>query len=131
MVYARLADLVLLLHFAFIAFVIVGGLWVLRRPKVAWIHLPAVVWGALLELFGWICPLTPLEVALRRRAGGPGYETGFIEHYLMPLIYPAGLTRSVQLTLAAGLITLNVLIYGLLLIRRRRGRTPDSARRRS
>jgi len=120
MVYSILADAVLLVHFAFIAFVVAGGLLVLRRPRVAWIHLPAVVWGVLIELFGWICPLTPLEVALRRHAGGLGYETGFLEHYLISLIYPAGLTRGIQFALAAGVIAINVLVYGWVVRRRRR-----------
>ena len=97
MLYSILADTVLLFHLAFIVFVGVGGLVVLRWAKVAWIHLPIAAWGVWIELSGNICPLTPLENALRRMAGEQGYSGGFIEHYILPIIYPPGLTRGVQL----------------------------------
>ncbi len=105
------ADLVVVLHFAFIVFVLLGGLLVLRWPRVAWLHLPAVAWGILIEWVGWICPLTPLENRLRRAAGEAGYGHGFVEQYLLPIIYPAGLTREVQFVLGAVVLALNLAIY--------------------
>ncbi len=115
-----LADGVLLLHLSFIAFVVGGGLLVYRWPRLAWLHLPAALWGALIEFFGWICPLTPLENALRRQAGGSGYGGGFIEHYLLPVIYPGALTREIQIGLGLAVVVINAAVYGLLLCRRRR-----------
>ncbi|KAF0183179.1 MAG: hypothetical protein FD164_737 [Nitrospirae bacterium] len=114
-----LADMVVLLHFAFILFVIFGGLLVLRWKMLAWIHLPAAVWGAMVELAGWFCPLTSLENALRH-AGGGGYSTGFIEHYLMPIIYPSGLTRSIQILLGVSVVLINAAIYGILYMKGKR-----------
>lgn len=114
------ADLVVLIHFAFIVFVIAGGWLVLRHPRVAWLHLPVVAWGAGIELVGWICPLTPLENALRRAAGEAGYAEGFIEHYLLPLIYPAGLTHEIQIGLGLFVLIVNALIYGIVVLHRRR-----------
>ncbi len=108
-----LADLVLVIHALFIIFVICGGLLALRWRGVAWLHLPAVIWAVLLEGFGWLCPLTPLEQSLRQAAGGTTYSGGFIEHYLVPLIYPAGLTREIQLYLGATVIVVNILVYAL------------------
>ncbi len=109
--YGVLADLVLLLHFAFVVFVAAGALLVLRWPRVAWVHLPCAAWGAFVEFAGWICPLTPLENRLRRIAGEAGYEGGFLEHYLLPLLYPDELTRVVQVTLGLMVIVVNVAIY--------------------
>ena len=106
------ADLVLLLHAAFVVFAVLGGLLVVRRRRWAWLHLPAAVWAALIELAGWICPLTPLENYFRRRAGAEGYEGGFIEHYVWPVIYPEGLTREHQLWIGGFVVALNVAIYG-------------------
>ncbi|MGQ0383500.1 MAG: DUF2784 domain-containing protein [Gammaproteobacteria bacterium] len=117
-----LADAVLLLHLAFILFVVLGGVLVLRRPNLAWVHLPAVIWGAAIEFFGWSCPLTPLENRLRALGSEEGYSGGFIAHYLLPLIYPAGLTRGVQLALGAFVVAVNVAVY-LLLWRRQAGKT--------
>ncbi len=111
---ALLADLVLLLHAAFIVFVLLGGLLVWRWHWLIWLHLPAVIWGVLIEVQGWLCPLTPLENRLRRAAGAEGYQTGFIDHYLAPLIYPAGLTPDIQLLLAGGVLLVNAVIYALL-----------------
>jgi hypothetical protein len=128
MAYSLLADLVLLVHLAFLLFVAVGGLAVLRRPGLAWIHLPAVAWGVLIEYAGWICPLTPLEVWLRRRGGGAGYEGGFIEHYVTAFLYPEGLTRAWQVTLGTLALLFNAAIYWRILDERRRahqlGSTP-------
>lgn len=109
--YGLLADFVLLLHFGFVVFVVAGGLLVLRWPRVAWIHLPCAVWGAFVELTGWICPLTPLENRLRQAAGDAAFEGGFIEHYVIPLLYPGNLTRGVQMTLGLLVILANVLVY--------------------
>ena len=113
MVYHILADLVVGVHALFVAFVVVGGLLALRWPWVAALHLPAAVWGALIEFQGWICPLTPLEKSLRAAAGQAGYEGGFIEHYLLPVLYPPGLTRSVQLVLGSVVIAVNLVVYAL------------------
>ncbi len=107
------ADAVLLLHLAFVVFVLVGGMLVLHRPVWAALHLPSAAWGAFVELTGTICPLTPLENALRRSAGAAGYGGGFIEHYLIPLIYPAGLTPRVQLLLGLVVLVVNVPLYAL------------------
>ena len=122
MLYRLSADLVLIVHLAFILFVMLGGLLALRRPRLMWLHLPAVAWGALSEFLGVICPLTPLETALREIGGGSGYEGDFIEHYITALIYPAGLTRGVQLALGFGALLLNMAVYGYWLLRKRRSR---------
>lgn len=122
MAYGLLANLVLLLHFAFILFVIFGALLVLRWPRLLWLHGPAVVWAAVVIAMGWICPLTPLENWLLGLAGEAGYQGGFIEHYLMPLIYPAGLTPSIQLGLSTSVVLVNVLLYGVVGKRRARRR---------
>jgi hypothetical protein len=123
MVYHILADLVVGVHTLFVVFVVAGGLLALRWPRVAALHLPAAVWGTLIELQGWICPLTPLENSLREAAGGAGYQGGFIEHYLLPVLYPAALTRGVQLGLGVSVIAVNVLVYALVLRRIRRRST--------
>ncbi|WP_295644825.1 DUF2784 domain-containing protein [uncultured Methylibium sp.] len=108
---ARLADAVLLLHAGFIAFVVAGGLLGLRWPRALLFHLPAWLWGAYVELSGSLCPLTPLENRLRAEAGQRGYEAGFVEHWLLPLIYPVGLTREWQWLLGAGVIAVNLVVY--------------------
>lgn len=120
--YRIAADLVVVVHLAFVLFVVGGGLFVLRRPRVAWVHLPVAAYGALIELVGWICPLTPLENRLRRAAGEEGYEGGFVEHYLLPVLYPERLTPRVQLVLGLLVILVNAAVYGWVLHRRRRGR---------
>ncbi|MFA5242890.1 MAG: DUF2784 domain-containing protein [Sulfuricella sp.] len=114
------ADLVVLLHFAFILFVVLGGFFALKWRWLVWLHLPAALWGALIEFTGWICPLTPLENLLRQASGGRGYASGFIEHYLLPLIYPAGLTRELQFALGLGVVILNALVYSLWFARRKK-----------
>ncbi|MEX2109036.1 MAG: DUF2784 domain-containing protein [Gemmatimonadaceae bacterium] len=119
MIYGALADFVVVVHAAFVVFVVFGGLLVLRRSQLAWLHVPAAVWGVLIEFRGWICPLTPLENALRVRGGEAGYSGGFIEHYVLPVLYPAGLTRNVQLALGTLVLVLNVAVYVLLVTRRR------------
>ncbi|WP_044871782.1 DUF2784 domain-containing protein [Pseudomonas sp. LFM046] len=114
MTYRIAADAVLLLHLAFILFVVVGGLLVLKWPRLALVHLPAVAWGATVEFLHLICPLTPLENRLRLAAGEQGYSGGFIEHYLVPVIYPAGLTPGIQLWLGTFVLLLNLVPYALL-----------------
>jgi hypothetical protein len=110
-VYRLLADAVLLLHAAFVAFVVLGGFWVLSRPRLAWAHLPAAAWGAGIELVGGICPLTPLENRYRLLAGEQGFPGGFVEHYLLATLYPAGLTRGTQITLGLIVLALNAVLY--------------------
>ncbi|MBK6336935.1 MAG: DUF2784 domain-containing protein [Betaproteobacteria bacterium] len=122
MVHRLLADALVVAHLGFIVFVVAGGLLALRRPRAAWLHLPAVAWGIYAEATATICPLTPLENLWRQRAGQDGYAGGFVEHYLVPLIYPAGLTPRLQLALAALVLGINVLVYGIVAARRRRGR---------
>ncbi len=114
MVYRLLADLVVLVHFGFVLFVILGGMLVLRWKSVVWVHLPAATWGAIVEFMGWICPLTPLEIWLRVMAGQSGYQTGFIAHYLLPVLYPQNLTRDTQIWLGVLVLCLNLAIYGWL-----------------
>lgn len=111
MLYSLLADITVILHLVFILFVILGGLLALKWRRMAWVHIPAAIWGALIEFMGWICPLTPLENQLRRLAGESGYTRDFIGQYLLPLIYPGELTRELQLLLGVGVIVINVLIY--------------------
>ncbi len=123
MAYSLLADLVLLLHLGFILFVVLGGLASWRWPRLAWLHLPALAWGAWVELSGGICPLTPLENRFRHLAGEPVFGGDFLQHYLLALIYPDGLTRALQIALGLGVLLVNALIYFRLLARlRRRGR---------
>jgi len=117
LLYRIAADLLVLLHLAFIIFVVAGGFAVLKWPLLAVLHLPAAVWGALIEYRGWICPLTPWENRLRHLAGQDGYTEGFIEHYLLQIVYPAGLTRDVQMTLGTIVVVVNLLIYGVLVYR--------------
>ena len=120
MIYGALADLVLVVHLAFVLFVVLGGLLVLRWPRLAWLHVPAAIWGVLIEYTGWICPLTPLENSLRMRGGEAGYSGGFIEHYIQPLLYPAGLTRSTQVVLGSLALVLNLTAYAIVVSRMRR-----------
>ncbi|HEX9581563.1 MAG TPA: DUF2784 domain-containing protein [Gemmatimonadales bacterium] len=119
MILAYLANLVVILHFGFILFVVTGALLVWRWPRAAWVHVPAALWGVLIEFRGWVCPLTPLENRLRQLAGEAGYGGGFIEHYLIPIVYPTGLTPSTQLLLGLALALINVSAYGGYVIRRR------------
>jgi len=122
--YLFLATLIVCTHACFIVLVVAGGLVVLRRPWFAWVHVPAAVWGAWIELSGGICPLTPLENTLRARAGAEGYAGAFLDHYVVSIIYPAGLTREMQLALGAAVIILNIVVYAIAL-KRRASRTRD------
>lgn len=117
--YAWLADLVIGVHFLFIVFAVAGGALALRWRWMPWLHLPSLAWGATVEFTGWICPLTPLENVLRRAAGASTYTQGFVEHYLVPLIYPAGLTREWQWVLGGLLLVINAAVYALVWRRRR------------
>ena len=120
--YGRLANLVLTLHGAFVLFVVFGGLLSARWPRAAWVHLPAALWGALIEFGGWICPLTPLENHLRSLAGQAGYAGGYVEHYLLAWLYPTGLTRNVQFILGVAVLVFNAAVYAWVVSSRRRHR---------
>lgn len=122
MLYRALADAVVVLHFLFVLFVVLGGLLALRWPRAAWIHVPAALWGAAIEFAGGICPLTPLENRLRRLGGEAGYTGGFVEHYLLPILYPQALTRDSQYILGGIVIVLNVTLYAIALRRWRASR---------
>lgn len=121
MSYRIAADAVLLVHLSFVVFVVLGGFLVLRYKRVAWIHLPAAAWGIGIEVAGGICPLTTIENWLRRSAGDGGYAGGFVEHYIVPMLYPATLSRATQFWLAGIALAINILIYGYIFYRRRRG----------
>jgi hypothetical protein len=112
-----LAGATVVVHLAFVVFVICGGLLVIRWPRVAWVHLPSALWGAWIEFAGWICPLTPLENWLRARAGSSTYASSFTEHYLLPVLYPAALTREIQWGLGVLVILVNVVMYAVALRR--------------
>ena len=114
MPFRLLADLVLVVHFLFILFVVGGAFLVLRWRGWVWLHAPAALWGAWIEFSAGVCPLTPLEKRLRAAAGQETYDTGFVEHYLLPLVYPAGMTRGVQLALGVAVVVLNLAVYGWL-----------------
>ena len=120
MIYRILADLVLVLHLGFVVFVVLGGLLVLRWPAIMALHIPAAVWGVVIEFTGWLCPLTPLENWLRVRGGELGYSGGFIEHYIQPVLYPSGLTRGIQIALGTLVVLLNLTAYSIVLSRSRR-----------
>lgn len=120
--YRFLADLLLVVHLAFILFVVAGGLWALHRRGVIFLHLPALAWGIFIELSGRICPLTPWENHLRLLAGEQGYAGSFIEYYLLPLIYPEALTREVQWVLAIVLAAFNLVVYALFFSRGKAGK---------
>jgi hypothetical protein len=126
MIVRLLADGIVLLHLAFVVFVVAGGLLVARWPRLAWAHVPAVIWGAAIEFAGGICPLTPLENALRRRGGAAGYAGGFVEHTIVPVLYPAALGREAQWGLGAGVLLVNAAVYGGVIVRRLRARRPAS-----
>jgi hypothetical protein len=117
-----LADAVVLVHAGFVAFVLAGGLLALRRPRVAWIHLPCAAYGVMVEVFQWTCPLTPLENRLRRLAGEAGYPGGFVERYLVPLVYPEPFPRWLGWALAGTVLLMNAAAYGAAVARIRRGR---------
>ena len=111
MVYRLLADLIVAVHLGFVLLVVLGGLLVAWRRKLAWLHLPALCWGVGIELAGGVCPLTPLELRLRTAADQQGYAGGFVAHYLLPALYPAGMTRTIQVLLGLGVLAFNLAIY--------------------
>lgn len=117
MLYRLAADAIVLLHLAYVIFVLAGGLLVLRWRWVAWLHLPAVTWAVLLEFRGWLCPLTPLELKLRASGGQAGYGGGFIEHYILPVLYPAELDNALQSAIGSLVILINIAVYGWVLWR--------------
>jgi hypothetical protein len=119
MIYSILAELVVFVHFLFIVFAVSGAILALKWRWIIYVHLLCAAWASLIMMVGWICPLTPLENSLRRSAGEAGYTEGFIDHYLMPIIYPAGLTREIQIWLGVGVVLVNVLLYGFVLYRKR------------
>lgn len=121
MIFQLLADLVLLFHASFIGFVVLGALLAIRWPRIIWAHVPACVWAAALEFFGLLCPLTPLENMLRRAGGGAGYSGGFIEHHLVPLVYPCGLEPRLQIFLGALVLLVNGGLYWYVFRYRRVG----------
>ncbi len=128
MLWKLLADAVVLAHFAFVAFVVAGGFLTWRYPRALIAHLPALLWGIWIEASGMICPLTPFENHLRALAGEAGYPGGFVEHYVIPVLYPLGLTRHIQWLLAAVLIGLNIAAYGGLLLQSRKSLRTGSRR---
>src|SRR5262245_27821645 len=119
MAYRILADCVVVVHLGFVLFVVFGGMLVFRRRSVVCLHLPAVVWGVVVEFDGWTCPLTPLENWLRDTGEEVGYRGSFVEHYLLAILYPEGLTRNVQVALGFLILTVNLLIYGRMCSRAR------------
>lgn len=125
MLFRLLADAVVVLHLGFVLFVVLGGMLVLRWPRAAWVHLPAAVWGAWIEFAGWICPLTPLENWLRREGGDPVYATSFVEHYVVPVLYPPALAREIQWALGGLVLAVNALVY-LRVVRGRASRSPGA-----
>ncbi|RLC02300.1 MAG: DUF2784 domain-containing protein [Deltaproteobacteria bacterium] len=119
MIHLIFANSILMVHFAFILFVVFGGLLVFYKKWMPWLHIPAIFWAVLIEFFGWICPLTPMENHFRVLAGQSGYNQGFIQHYLLTVIYPDGLTRQVQILLGLGVLILNLLVYAVFLKKKR------------
>jgi hypothetical protein len=119
-VFGALADATVVAHFAFVLFVVLGGLLVVRWPRLAWLHVPAVCWGAWTEFAGVVCPLTPLENWLRQQGGGTAYTATFVEHYFVPVLYPASLTREIQMVLGSIAVAINVAVYVVIVRRRAR-----------
>lgn len=125
MIYRLLADLTVVLHLAFVLFVVFGGLLAIRRPRLAWVHLPAAAWGVWVEFAGWLCPLTPLENWLRERGGGQVYASSFVERYIIPTLYPEALSRELQWLLGGFVVAVNVAVYLIVLRLRARRRRVD------
>lgn len=120
MIYWIAADLVMVVHFLFALYVVLGGIAVWRWPRSAWLHVPAFTWGLLVVAKNWVCPLTPIEQNLRLAAGEQGYQGGFLAHYIEPILYPEGLPQDLRLFFAIGLIILNIALYWHAYYRRRR-----------
>ncbi|HSB30995.1 MAG TPA: DUF2784 domain-containing protein [Candidatus Sulfobium mesophilum] len=123
MLFKVCADIVLLTHFAFVIFAVLGGFIVLWKNRAAWIHVPVVLWSSVVNLASWVCPLTPLENWFLAKAGQSGYRGGFVQHYIDPLVYPAGMPRDMELIAGISVLVWNAAVYAVVLIRRRkRGR---------
>ncbi|MCX5884736.1 MAG: DUF2784 domain-containing protein [Proteobacteria bacterium] len=122
MAYRLFTDIVVIVHLGFVLFVVLGGFLALRWRWVIWLHLPAAIWGILIEFAGWTCPLTPLENYLQRQGGEMGYRGGFIEHYLVSVLYPDMLTRGLQIVLGFAALAVNLCIYWRVLSRLQHGR---------
>ncbi|MDJ0956712.1 MAG: DUF2784 domain-containing protein [Arenicellales bacterium] len=122
MLYRVLADVVVFAHFIFIVYAVLGGMLVMKWRWTAYLHIPVFLWGVLIEAFGWICPLTPLENDLRTAAGLAGYSSSFIDHYLIPIVYPENLTRPIQWLLAGLLLLINGVVYGIVVHKYRRSK---------
>jgi hypothetical protein len=120
-----MADIIVFVHFAFVIFVVLGGLLAFRWPRVVWLHAPAAIWGVLIEFSGRICPLTPLENRLRHQQGQRAYEGDFIARYILPTLYPEGLTRTDQLLLGTAALAINIAIYAAIFLRHRRSTAKD------
>lgn len=127
MIFRTLADVTVVVHLAFVLFVVLGGLLVARWPRLAWVHVPAAAWGVWVEFAGWICPLTPLENWLRQQGGGAAYSSGFVERYVLPVLYPSALSRELQWALGGLVLVLNAAIY-LIVLRRGARRRESQAR---
>ena len=125
-----LADAVLLFHFAFVLFAVFGGVAVFFKQRVAWFHIPAVLWSSIVNLCSWICPLTPLENYFRSLAGHAGYEGGFVQHYIESLVYPGGMPRNFELIAGISIIIWNVLVYAFILLYSRQRRQESLKARR-
>ena len=119
MLYQFAADFIIFLHFAFIVFVLMGGFLVFKWRWVIWLHVPAAIWGAVIVIMGWICPLTPIENMLRQAGAGDIYSASFIEHYLVPMIYPMGLSPEIFIAMGIAVIVINVIVYTILFIKRK------------
>lgn len=120
MLFRLTADLIVVLHFLFVVFALLGGLFVLRYNRIIWLHIPTALWAAYVAVAGKICPLTPLENWLRRKGGFTAYDESFIEHYLTPILYPQGLTRGLQLSLGLFVLILNICLYTYIFMRKKR-----------
>jgi len=122
MIYKPLADLVMLLHFGFILFSVLGALLVMRWPRLVWLHLPAVLWAMTIEFYGGVCPLTPLENWLRMMAGEGGYSESFIAHYIGAVIYPGEITTGIKIMLGMAVLVVNLVLYGWIIKQQRHER---------
>ena len=119
MLYQLAADFIVLLHFVFIVFAVAGGVLVFKWRRLGYLHVPAAIWAALIIMAGWICPLTPIENMFRQAGGGEVYSVSFIERYLMPVIYPSGLSREIFIAMGVVIIVINVVVYTILFIKRK------------
>jgi len=122
MIYRILADIVVIFHLSFVIFSVIGGVLALKWRKIIWIHIPVVIWAVVIEFAGFICPLTPLENNLRFRGGESGYESDFIEHYIFPVLYPEGLTHTMQVIIGIFVLTVNIVVYSIIIHKIRKKR---------